>query len=183
MYISGVNSQEEELENKWLKKKNTVILFPSQDSKAVRVTPHYFTHLFEPVLKIPEFLESNPSLRNTSSTVTADIEAPPLVDEDDRSTLNICLLDGTWAQAKHLNSRIPKYVPRIRLSTVQNYKPLFDALRKQSMQGRISTFEAAVMCMKELGESEQTLELHMNNLKTMIIELRKQVKKDKPLGF
>jgi len=105
-------------------------------------------------------------------------------DEDPNNIINICLLDGTWSQAKHLNNRLPKHVPRIKLSTVQEYKPLFDALRKQSMKGRISTFEAAVMCMKELGETEDTCTIFMNNLKAMILELRKQCKKDgKPMTF
>jgi len=35
MYVSSIAAQEKELAEKWLNKKNTVILFPSQDAKSV----------------------------------------------------------------------------------------------------------------------------------------------------
>lgn len=92
--------------------------------------------------------------------------------QSDTPFINIVLLDGTWGQARHMNLVIPDNVPRIKLSTSMDYVPLFNALRKQSTKGRISTLEAAILCMQEFGENDQVCETLRTNLKTMINQIR-----------
>ncbi|EEA05822.1 uncharacterized protein CMU_015690 [Cryptosporidium muris RN66] len=55
------------------------------------------------------------------------------------SRIFIIILDGTWSQAKNMNKNIPRYIPRVRITSkdISDFGPL----REQTKIGNILTIE------------------------------------------
>lgn len=111
----------------------TVILYPSRDSRSVR---GYFR----------EMLDSK-----YSRLFAGDAGGQqPLVEFYKRLKLKVILIDGTWSQAKSINKSLPEHVPRIVIDSklISDFGPL----RKQNKAGNISTVEAAALLIRDIGE-------------------------------
>ena len=65
--------------------------------------------------------------------------------------MNFIFLDSTWPQARTLVNRLPRGVPYVRLSPPAAFKSLLHGLRKQSQWDRVSTLEAGVLLLHEMG--------------------------------
>lgn len=131
--IPGTLERLEEILSQDLENYNeTVILYPSKDSKSVC---EYFLDLKKS--KYSEF--SDEKTENMSS-----------VEFYKKLKLKVILIDGTWSQAKSINKSLPKKITRI----VINSKLIsdFGPLRKQNKAGNISTVEASSLLIKDIRE-------------------------------
>ncbi|OII77831.1 hypothetical protein cand_013470 [Cryptosporidium andersoni] len=64
------------------------------------------------------------------------------------SRIFIIILDGTWSQAKNMNKNIPRYIPRVRITSkdISDFGPL----RKQTKIGNISTIETVSLFLNDM---------------------------------
>lgn len=114
---------------------NTFVLFPSANSISVNA-----------------FLERRKSLklRNTSQNLKEGER-----EEDNVSDpLNVIILDGTWNQARCLDRRLPPELPRVKLSSSGLSR---SHLRKQIGEGKVTTAEATLLLLQELGEDQEEI--------------------------
>eukprot|EP01135_Chromosphaera_perkinsii_P010221 Nk52_evm1s2055 gene=Nk52_evmTU1s2055 len=65
-----------------------------------------------------------------------------------RRPVHICVLDGTWNQAKSLNKSLPAHIRRVK---IQPTGPSLFRIRKQSQLDRICTLEAFAAFLLDLG--------------------------------
>jgi len=68
---------------------------------------------------------------------------------------NIIIPDGTWSQTKNMTKRFPQNVPCICLETADE---TISTMRKQSQSGRITTAEAVVLLLQEMGLEKSALD-------------------------
>nr|CCC89856.1 conserved hypothetical protein [Trypanosoma congolense IL3000] len=73
---------------------------------------------------------------------------------DSAHKIHLLLLDATWSQANALNRHIPRHIPRVGLRIDESYSSLFKALRKQTRQSGVSTFEATSMALQQCCNSQ-----------------------------
>ncbi|GAM20566.1 hypothetical protein SAMD00019534_037410 [Acytostelium subglobosum LB1] len=159
------------------------VLFPTQDS-----------------IDISEYIDLHREAKSTTTTTPAtqtlnDDEATQDQDNDDDDDiisisdslrdirldeqvlaelpqLTMIILDGTWSQAKKLAKHIPDDIKRVRLTFGdKKLKSMYNALRKQPAVDRISTLEAAVLGMKNIGESEEVCQQLIHSFRIMIDQL------------
>ena len=76
--------------------------------------------------------------------------------------IKVLVLDGTWGQARMLYSFLTKMNPRVKklqldMSIAKQHDSMFQALRKQSEEGRVSTFEACMLLAMEAGMNTEPL--------------------------
>ncbi|OII75592.1 uncharacterized protein cubi_02113 [Cryptosporidium ubiquitum] len=158
--IPGSSERLEEILSQDLEIYNeTVILYPSKDSKSVL---DYFSDLKEN--KYFELLGKEPENSLFSTEFYRKLK------------LKVILIDGTWSQAKSINKSLPKQIKRI----VINSKLIsdFGPLRKQNKAGNISTVEASSLLIKEIremlsniiGDSITTENLSHLNLQSDLLE-------------
>eukprot|EP00668_Euglena_longa_P045620 GGOE01061293.1.p1 GENE.GGOE01061293.1~~GGOE01061293.1.p1 ORF type:complete len:304 (-),score=86.15 GGOE01061293.1:15-926(-) len=88
--------------------------------------------------------------------------------------LNFILLDGTWPQARTLVNRLPPTVSFVRITPPEQFYSLFNGLRKQTQLGRISTLEAGVFLLREMGLPDEDVNDFDNLLKFHVDLIRKQ---------
>jgi len=103
-----------------------------------------------------EKLNSGPSLilyPSKNSTSIADYKD---LYASQNGTLNICVLDSTWAQSHTMEKSLPAHIPRVQ---VDNFilKASEFLNRKQSQADRVSTIEAVMIALQTLGESPERL--------------------------
>ncbi|KAH8582196.1 uncharacterized protein ELE39_002938 [Cryptosporidium sp. chipmunk genotype I] len=137
----------------------TVILYPSKDSKSVF---EYFLDLKEN--KYSEILDKKDENRS------------PSIEFYKKLKLKVILIDGTWSQAKSINKSLPEEIKRI----VINSKLIsdFGPLRKQNKVGNISTVEAASLLIKDIkqvlsskiGDDVATNNISHLNLQSNLLE-------------
>ncbi|KAF4651523.1 hypothetical protein FOL47_000328 [Perkinsus chesapeaki] len=84
------------------------------------------------------------------------ITRPCQSDCEEGQRLLIILVDGTWKQAKRLQKRVDRSVPRVRLmpTTLSRFM-----CRTQSRADRVCTVEAAALLMSELGYTTEEYRL------------------------
>jgi DTW domain-containing protein YfiP len=91
-------------------------------------------------------------IRQRSTAAPALPQVPPLLDA--ATPMNFILLDATWPQARTLVRCLPRGVAFVRVDPPEGYVGLFNGLRRQTTPDRISTFEAGVMLLRDLGLPE-----------------------------
>jgi DTW domain-containing protein YfiP len=89
----------------------------------------------------------------------------------------VIVLEGTWNQARTLLKQLPTTVPRIKLEELPDGKSI-SHMRKQTMEGRVTTAEAIAYFFKELGESEEAQEALWDNLKLRISRMDAQTNRE-----
>eukprot|EP01064_Diplonema_japonicum_P016031 TRINITY_DN2406_c0_g2_i4.p1 TRINITY_DN2406_c0_g2~~TRINITY_DN2406_c0_g2_i4.p1 ORF type:complete len:373 (+),score=61.41 TRINITY_DN2406_c0_g2_i4:193-1311(+) len=77
--------------------------------------------------------------------------------------ITVIVLDGTWSQARSLFSFIKSANPdikrvRLDLEKAEIHESMFQALRKQSEAGRVSTFEACMLLLDEVDVGREAME-------------------------
>lgn len=84
----------------------------------------------------------------------------------------IILLDGTWSQAKTLLYRNPwlHRLPRLALPT--DVASIYGRLRREPRRGHVSTLEAAVAALGQLGSPQPPLQVALRALRTLAQRLR-----------
>jgi len=70
------------------------------------------------------------------------------------SSLNVIVIDGTWTQVKMLKRRLPP-IQNIKL---QGNKETISKMRKETSKDRVSTAEALMLLLEEMGEESNELE-------------------------
>ncbi|GET90508.1 hypothetical protein, conserved [Leishmania tarentolae] len=104
---------------------------------------------------------------------------PPLTfagcDSHSPCKLHLILLDSTWGQALSLNRHITRLIPRVSLEIPDDYKSLFEALRKRTRGTCVSTLEATSMaisqCVGAVGyaaEAASTLQTLLDAMKQFV---------------
>jgi len=68
---------------------------------------------------------------------------------------NIIVPDGTWSQTKNMTKRFPQNIPRICLETAEE---TISTMRKQSQSGRLTTAEAVLLLLQEMGAESSSLD-------------------------
>merc|ERR1712012_22102 len=80
------------------------------------------------------------------------------------------LVDGTWHEAKRMHKCL-ETLPHISLTSCNRSELLW---RKQSMEGRVSTVEAAACLLEELGEAPEVSAALRSALAVLSEALEKQ---------
>jgi DTW domain-containing protein YfiP len=75
---------------------------------------------------------------------------------DYKVPMNFVFLDATWGQARTLVSRLAPFpaLPYVKLCPPEDFEGLFSPLRRQSHSNRVSTLEAGLMLLCEMGLSK-----------------------------
>lgn len=135
----------------------TVVLYPSQDSKSVH---EYFSDLLKD------------KYSKLFRTDLGGLSRP--AEFYKRLKLKVILIDGTWSQAKSINKSLPGEIPRIVISSklISDFGPL----RKQNKAGNISTVEAASLLIRDIAYvlSSDTIGCQDQVLANSVIRLRQQ---------
>lgn len=107
---------------------------------------------------------SAPGRRTAPLRAPAPAAPPPLE--------GIILLDGTWSQAKTLLYRNPwlHRLPRLALPT--DVASIYGRLRREPRRGHVSTLEAAVAALGQLGAPQPPLQVALRALRTLAQRLR-----------
>ncbi len=68
-------------------------------------------------------------------------------------SLHLCTIDSTWSQAKSINSWLPDEIPRVNVNNLINKRSMF-LNRKQTVFTKVSTLEATLYALQQLGEED-----------------------------
>eukprot|EP00667_Euglena_gracilis_P014931 EG_transcript_15517 len=79
--------------------------------------------------------------------------------------VNVLIPDGTWNLVRSMVHRLPSHVPRIALQPPCGYATVFNALRKQPTESHISTMEAGILLLQEMGLDGPSCDSLTNALK------------------
>eukprot|EP01122_Echinamoeba_exundans_P016281 TRINITY_DN8201_c0_g1_i1.p1 TRINITY_DN8201_c0_g1~~TRINITY_DN8201_c0_g1_i1.p1 ORF type:complete len:340 (+),score=54.23 TRINITY_DN8201_c0_g1_i1:50-1069(+) len=149
---------------------NTIVMFPSADSV-----------VFTDFLARGTASDDVEDLQKKISTLGLDPGhslSQPSAQKQKR--MNVIVLEGTWNQARTLLKQLPTWVPRIKLEELPDSKSI-SHMRKQTMEGRVTTAEAIAYFFKELGESEEAQEALWYNLKLRISRMDAQTNREGPV--
>lgn len=101
-------------------------------------------------------LNSGPSLILYPSKNSTSISDYKEMYANQNGTLNICVLDATWAQSHTMEKSLPAHIPRVQVDDFILKASEF-LNRKQSQADRVSTIEAVMIALQTLGESPERL--------------------------
>jgi DTW domain-containing protein YfiP len=138
---------------------NTFVLFPSNDSVTAQ---EFLDRLRVNKKKKEEVHESN---NNNHNDEEEDLEPAAKRRRIEVDPVNVIVLDATWNQARALYKRLPTGLPKVRLSEM---KETISHLRKQTVEGRVTTAEATLLLLEELGEDKEELSKLWQGLKHRI---------------
>jgi len=172
LYIAGHEDHEKEFFELLQKRGDRVLcLYPSTDSISLDqfLSKIGFSQQQQEILpqQQPQQQNGTPHTSNNINKTANQPTIPPLT---------ICVLDGTWRQAKGMNARLPSTVPKVHLPLFEGGIPsLLSPARKQSTPDRICTLQAMVMAMQFFQEDkENTCDPLIKGLKTFLNSLLKQ---------
>ncbi|GAB5356245.1 hypothetical protein AAMO2058_000274300 [Amorphochlora amoebiformis] len=141
VYIYGdIHSEDNMLEDirKMMRRGGALVLFPSDDS----LTSQQFLN---------KYSKKGGDGKNQAT----------------KNGIGLIIIDGTWNNARRMNTFIPGCVPRVKLSTPSRAK--FRNMRKHSEKGRVSTMSAFIHLLEELGVREE-LTCPLGDALNLIIE-------------
>eukprot|EP01063_Lacrimia_lanifica_P022841 TRINITY_DN30357_c0_g1_i1.p1 TRINITY_DN30357_c0_g1~~TRINITY_DN30357_c0_g1_i1.p1 ORF type:complete len:476 (+),score=161.33 TRINITY_DN30357_c0_g1_i1:76-1428(+) len=147
----------EERVNQLVDDPNTYILFPHETA----VTLRDICGARPAVADAPS--SASTTLPSAQGEAKAQDAPPAPLNTDALKAVTVVVLDGTWRQARTLFSLLEKRNPNIKrlrldLAHAGAHQSLFNALRKQSEAGRVSTFEACMLLLSEAAEDTTALE-------------------------
>eukprot|EP00667_Euglena_gracilis_P016517 EG_transcript_17299 len=160
LLVMGVEEHERRLQE-LCSLPNTCVVYPSPES----LTVEEFQRTLCATTPIEKQAGEQPTLWAQDSGALLRVPSVPM---------NFILLDGTWPQARTLVNRLPRSVPYVRITPPDQFYSLFNGLRKQSQLGRISTLEAGVFLLREMGLPEEEAAAFDDLLKFHVDLIRKQ---------
>eukprot|EP00029_Vermamoeba_vermiformis_P004986 TRINITY_DN1602_c0_g1_i1.p1 TRINITY_DN1602_c0_g1~~TRINITY_DN1602_c0_g1_i1.p1 ORF type:complete len:257 (+),score=22.78 TRINITY_DN1602_c0_g1_i1:298-1068(+) len=141
---------------------NTFVLFPSNDSVTAQ---EFLDRLRANKKKKEEVHTSNNNNSGTNADEEENLEPAAKRRRIEVDPVNVIVLDATWNQARALYKRLPTGLPKVRLSET---KETISHLRKQTVEGRVTTAEATLLLLEELGEDKEELSKLWQGLKHRI---------------